>query len=65
MYEGIGWATVSGEIDVSITGSYTVPANTDASFNGGQLTVTGSDISSEAVIKIGAFEGKVLSQTAS
>lgn len=64
LYEGLGWATVTGEIDVSAAATYTA-ANVDSSFAGGQFTVTGTDINPEAVIKIGGFEGKVLSQTAS
>ena len=63
-YDDYGWASVSGEVDVSAPAAYTA-STTQSSYLGGQITITGDHISDSAVIKIGSAEGKMISSTAS
>ena len=57
-----GYASVSQTIDVTATGTYSA-STVQSSYAGSTLSVTGSDISEQAVLKIGGFSGKVLSQS--
>lgn len=56
-------ADVQGSLDVSAIGTYTA-VSTDVSLAGGQIVVTGSGISAQAIIKVGGFIGKVATVTA-
>lgn len=57
-YADYGWASCPFTLQVTAASTYTATA-TISSFNGGLLTVSGTDISPSAVIKVGGFIGKV------
>jgi hypothetical protein len=64
-YNGIGWATCTSVINVTPAAAYTLAsANTVSSYAGSELIVKGSAISPQAVIQIGGFNGKIISQNA-
>jgi hypothetical protein len=64
-YDGIGWATCTAKLNIaSSPARYTLATvNTISSYAGGFIIVSGSDISQEAVIKIGGFTGNLVSKT--
>lgn len=57
-----GWAD-SAQITVAATTAYTAPS-VQTSLFGGKITVSGSDISPDAVLKVGGFVGKVIEKRA-
>ena len=58
-YDGLGYAAVSGTIQVQSATAYTASPVT-SSFAGGKITVTGSSISEQAIIKVGSMVGKAI-----
>ncbi len=64
VYADYGIASVTGLLQVTPAAAYT---NTNAvvSIMGGQMVITGTDISSNAVLRVGGFVGKLISKTAS
>ncbi len=62
-YNVYGWADSPDYIDVSAPGVYTASV-TASSYLGGRITVTGNEISPQAVIKVGGFVGKAIEVTA-
>ena len=61
-FEGFGWAEVSSDITVAAASAFTA-STTSCSYLGGQLTVSGAFIAHDAILKIGAFSGKIISST--
>lgn len=63
-YSDYGLASCPGQLQVSPAVAY---SNTNAisSILGGQMIVTGADISADAVLRVGGFSGKVISKTSS
>lgn len=60
-YAAYGWANATTVlINVVPSTTYTA-ANADVSYAGGQLTVAGSNINSNAIIRVGGFAGKAVS----
>ena len=57
-----GWAD-SAQITVAATTAYTV-TNVQTSLFGGKITVQGSDISPDAILRVGGFVGKVIEKRA-
>lgn len=64
-YSQYGNADCSKFINVSAPAAYTTTITTDSSIFGGELTVTGSNINPSAIITVGGFVGKIISQTSS
>jgi len=64
-YSNIGWANSTSILNITPSAAYTLDqANTVSSHAGGQIVVKGSSISPDAVVQIGGFSGKMISQTA-
>jgi len=64
LYDDVyGWYTSGDFIDVSKTGAYTV-ADFTTSFNGGQVVVSGADISEGATVTVNGQVGTFVSSTA-
>ena len=61
-YEAYGWAQISSTLTVAAAADFTASV-TQSSYLGGKITVSGSYISNDAVLRVGAFEGKVVSVT--
>ena len=57
-YADLGMGEISDLLTVTAGSTYTA-ANVQTSYLGGILTVTGTDISEQAVLKIGGMRGKV------
>lgn len=57
-FVGYGWGNC-GEITVTAATAYTAPS-VQSSLLGGRITVQGSDISPDAVLKVGGFVGRVI-----
>ena len=55
---------MSAQLEATAAAAFTASLK-QTSFLGGQITVTGQYISDSAVLKVGGFEGKVLSSTTS
>ena len=58
-YDQYGWGDCTSFVTVMSQVVYTA-GSIDASYNGGSVVVNGADISTDAMIKIGGYTGKVL-----
>lgn len=60
-----GWYKTSNTtfLNVSKTGTYSIASAVQTSFNGGLLTITGSDIGDGAFITVNGLRGNVVSRT--
>lgn len=66
LYDDVyGWYQTSNTSFLNVTkaGTYSINSTVNTSFNGGLLTIDGSNIGDGAIVKINGYKGKLVSRT--